>query len=63
MMGAGGLYASAGDLARFLRFQLNDGSIDGRVVLGRKWLREMRTVPPSRAGAPAGYALGIVRHR
>jgi CubicO group peptidase (beta-lactamase class C family) len=63
MTAAGGLYASAHDLARFLRFQLNDGSIDGRVVLGRKWLQEMRTVPPRRAGAPAGYALGVVRHR
>ena len=39
MTAAGGLYASARDLARFLRFQLNDGSIDGRVVLDRKWLR------------------------
>jgi CubicO group peptidase (beta-lactamase class C family) len=63
MTGAGGLYASARDLARFLRFQLSDGTIDGRVVLGPKWLDEMQTVPPSRAGAPAGYALGIVRHR
>jgi CubicO group peptidase (beta-lactamase class C family) len=63
MTGAGGLYASAHDLARFLRFQLNDGSIDGRLVLDRKWLRELRTVPPPHAGAPAGYALGIVRHR
>jgi CubicO group peptidase (beta-lactamase class C family) len=63
MTAAGGLYASAHDLARFLRFQLNDGSIDGRVVLDRKWLDEMQTVPPGRAGAPAGYALGVVRHR
>ncbi|HSC74477.1 MAG TPA: serine hydrolase domain-containing protein [Gaiellaceae bacterium] len=63
MTSAGGLYASAADLGRFLRFQLNDGSIDGRVVLDRKWLDEMRTVPPPRAGAPAGYALGVARHR
>lgn len=63
MTAAGGLYTSAADLARFLRFQLSNGSIDGRVVLDRKWLDEMRTVPPPRAGAPAGYALGVVRHR
>jgi CubicO group peptidase (beta-lactamase class C family) len=62
MTAAGGLYASAGDLAGFLRFQLNHGSIDGHVVLGWKWLHEMQTVPPPRA-APAGYALGVVRHR
>ena len=63
MTAAGGLYTSAADLARFLRFELNGGSIDGRVVLGPKWLDEMQTVPPPRAGAPAGYALGVVRHR
>ena len=63
MTAAGGLYASARDLAQFLRFQLNDGSIDGHVVLDRRWLDEMQTVPPPHAGAPAGYALGVVRHR
>jgi CubicO group peptidase (beta-lactamase class C family) len=63
MTAAGGMYASAGDLARFLRFQLNDGSLDGRVVLDPEIIEEMRTVPPPHAGAAAGYALGVVRHR
>jgi CubicO group peptidase (beta-lactamase class C family) len=63
MTAAGGLYASAADLARFLRFEVNGGSIDGRVVLGSRWLNEMETVPAPHAGAPAGYALGVVRHR
>ncbi len=63
MTAAGGLYASPADLARFLRFELNGGTIDGRVVLDSKRLDEMETVPPPRAGAPAGYALGVVRHR
>lgn len=63
MTAAGGLYASAADLARFLRFALNGGTIDGRVVLDSKRLREMETVPAPHAGAPAGYALGVVRHR
>jgi CubicO group peptidase (beta-lactamase class C family) len=63
MTAAGGLYTSAADLARFLAFQLNDGSIDGRVVLDPKWMDEMRTVPAPHADAPAGYALGVVRHR
>lgn len=63
MTAAGGLYTSARDLTRFLRFQLNDGSLDGRVVLAPEWLDEMQTVPPPRAGEPAGYALGVVRHR
>jgi CubicO group peptidase (beta-lactamase class C family) len=63
MTGAGGLYTSAADLARFLHFELNGGSIDGRIVLGPRWLNEMETVQAPRAGAPAGYALGVVRHR
>ena len=63
MTAAGGLYTSAADLARFLRFELNGGTIDGRVVLDPKWLHEMETVPAPHAGAPAGYALGVVRHR
>jgi CubicO group peptidase (beta-lactamase class C family) len=63
MTGAGGLYTSARDLARFLRFQLNGGSVTGRVVLDHRWLDEMQTVPPPHAGAQAGYALGVVRHR
>lgn len=45
MTAAGGLYSSAADLARFLRFELNDGSIDGRAALDPKWMEEMRTVP------------------
>jgi CubicO group peptidase (beta-lactamase class C family) len=63
MTAAGGLYTSAADLARFLRFQLNDGSIDGRAVLDPKSMQELRTVPAPSAGAPAGYALGVARHR
>jgi CubicO group peptidase (beta-lactamase class C family) len=63
MTAAGGLYTSAADLARFLRFQLNGGSIDGRLVLEPRWLHEMRIVSWPRAGAPAGHALGVVRHR
>ncbi len=63
MTAAGGMYSSATDLARFLRFQLNDGSIDGMTVLDANWMEEMRVVPAPHAGAPAGYALGVTRHR
>ncbi|HET9996815.1 MAG TPA: serine hydrolase domain-containing protein [Nocardioides sp.] len=63
MTAAGGLYSSASDLARFLRFQLDDGSIDGRTVLDDVSMKEMRTIPAPNAGAPAGYALGVGRTR
>src|SRR5512139_2420996 len=61
MTAAGGLWASAADLARFLEFQLGNGTVDGRTVLDTALMREMRTVPAPHAGAPAGYALGVVR--
>jgi CubicO group peptidase (beta-lactamase class C family) len=61
MTAAGGLYTSATDLARFLRFQLNDGSMDGRRVLDPALVAEQRTVPAPDPGARAGYALGVAR--
>ncbi len=63
MTAAGGLYTSAADLGRFLRFQLNEGAIEGQAVLDPALIEEMRTVPAPRAGAAAGYALGVIRHR
>ena len=45
MTAAGGLYVSADDLASFLRFQLGDGTLDGRTVLDPALTAEMRTVP------------------
>jgi CubicO group peptidase (beta-lactamase class C family) len=61
MAAAGGLWSSAADLSRFLRFELGDGQIGGRTVLEPSLMKQMRTVPAPDAGAPAGYALGIAR--
>ena len=61
MTAAGGLYTSATDLARFLRFQLNAGSIDGQAILDPALIAEQRTVPAPSAGAQAGYGLGVAR--
>ena len=63
MTAAGGLWASAADLARFLQFQLGEGTVDGRTVLDASLIKQMRTVPAPNAGAPAGYALGVARTR
>jgi hypothetical protein len=63
MTAAGGLWSSAADLARFLRFELGNGVVDGRSVLDPALMVRMRTVPAPDAGAPAGYALGIGRTR
>jgi CubicO group peptidase (beta-lactamase class C family) len=63
MTGAGGLWASAADLAKFLEFQLAGGTVDGRTILDAALMQQMRTVPAPDAGAPAGYALGVARTR
>jgi CubicO group peptidase (beta-lactamase class C family) len=63
MTAAGGLYASASDLVRFLRFELGDGTIGGQTVLDPALVEEQRTVPAPNAGALMGYALGVERTR
>ncbi len=45
MLPAGGMYTSARDMARFLQFQLNHGTLDQQVVLNPEVLDEMLTVP------------------
>ena len=39
--GAGGLYSTAGDYARFAQMLLDGGTLDGRVLLGRKTVELM----------------------
>jgi CubicO group peptidase (beta-lactamase class C family) len=63
MTAAGGLWASAADLAEFLRFQLGNGAIDGRRLLDAALMNEQRTIPAPHEDSPAGYALGVARTR
>ncbi|HEX8216184.1 MAG TPA: serine hydrolase, partial [Allosphingosinicella sp.] len=66
---AGGIDSTARDMSRWLRFQLGDGTIDGRRILAADTLREMhepwvliRTTPAMREARQvrffAGYGLG-----
>lgn len=63
MIPSGGLYASAGDVARFIRFHLNRGQVDGRHVLDEPILQEMYTIPFPGQGQFEGYGLGIAINR
>lgn len=62
--GGGGLWSTVGDLARFGRAMLLDGSLEGVRVLGRAWLDVMtreQTLGILEPGAPPrrpGYGLG-----
>jgi len=61
MLPAGGLYASANDMAKYLQFQLNDGTVYGKQLLDKKWIEEMRSLAYPVAGQERGYALGLWR--
>jgi CubicO group peptidase (beta-lactamase class C family) len=55
---------TAADMARFARFLMGDGVVDGRVLVDGDLLRGMAvptTTEAARAGLAAGYALGLVR--
>ena len=58
----GGLYASANDMAKYLQFHLNRGSVHGQPLLDPALLDEMYTVPAPAQGSREGYALGVERH-
>ena len=62
--GAGGLYSTAGDYARFAQMLLNGGRLDGHVLLGRKtvvlMLRNHLTIlPPAMHESAAGEGFGL----
>jgi CubicO group peptidase (beta-lactamase class C family) len=59
MLAPGGAYASIGDIATFLRFQMNDGRVDGRPVIPEQALRRMRTIPFPMKDQVAGYGMGL----
>jgi CubicO group peptidase (beta-lactamase class C family) len=55
---SGGVYTSANDMARYLRFHINGGMLDGERLLGEDLLATMYT-PPNPASQREGYALGV----
>ncbi len=64
LSGAGGLYSTAGDYARFAQMLLNGGTLDGASILGRKTVELMmqnhlsHLTPPVGPSAAEGFGLG-----
>jgi len=56
-VGAGCVYASAKELARFVQFFLNGGKVDGQTVLNESLMTSM--VTPSIQNKPYGLGVGI----
>lgn len=55
---SGGIYTSANDMARYLRFHINGGVLDGQRLLKEDLLATMYT-PPNPAAQQEGYGLGV----
>ncbi len=59
MLGAGGLYSTARDVAKFVSFHLAGGVARGRRLASAAVLKEMYTPQFALPGQKAGYALGV----
>jgi CubicO group peptidase (beta-lactamase class C family) len=59
MLAPGGIYTSIGDMARFLQFQLNEGSVRGTGVIAAPVLRQMQKIPFPMKDQVAGYGMGL----
>jgi CubicO group peptidase (beta-lactamase class C family) len=59
MLAPGGIYASISDMARFLQFHMNDGTVHGTRLLQERMLTQMRTIPFPMQGQVSGYGMGL----
>jgi CubicO group peptidase (beta-lactamase class C family) len=60
-IGAGGVYASAKEMARFVQFFLNGGKVDGQTILDESTITSM--VTPLIHSKPYGLGIGIYPNR
>jgi CubicO group peptidase (beta-lactamase class C family) len=59
MLAPGGIYTSISDMARFLKFQLNDGRVNGNSVVSPEVLSQMRKIPFPIKDQLGGYGMGL----
>jgi len=63
MVGAGGMFSTVSDMARFVSFMLNNGCVDGRQILSPQSLNDILTVQFREEGQVGGYGLGVFLRR
>ncbi len=61
LIAAGGLFASANDLARFVIFHLQNGASDGKSIVPQSLLQEMYAPQFTAQDQMSGYGLGIYK--
>ncbi len=59
MLGAGGMYSSAREMAKFISFQLSGGVIQGRQLIPADLVRALYAPQFTLPGQTAGYAFGV----
>jgi len=59
MLAPGGVYSSITDMARFIQFHLNSGTVNGNEILQEQKIRQMQTIPFPWQGQVAGYGQGL----
>lgn len=64
MLAAGGMYSNVHDLSLYIKFHLNNGSVNENQIIKRELLNEMLSVPNRKKNQATGYALGtsVARH-
>jgi CubicO group peptidase (beta-lactamase class C family) len=59
MLAPGGVYASISDMARFLQFHMNDGTVHGTRLIQEQTLKQMRAMPFPMNDQITGYGMGL----
>jgi CubicO group peptidase (beta-lactamase class C family) len=59
MLAPAGVYSSIADMARFMRFHLNLGRVDGRTLIQEGLVKQMQTIPFPLRDQIAGYGQGL----
>ncbi|MBW8035783.1 MAG: beta-lactamase family protein [Planctomycetes bacterium] len=58
MLGAGGVYTNANELAKFIQFHINWGNVNDQLLLNANLLYEMYTPSPTNKGYGLGIGIG-----
>ena len=59
MLAPAGVYASIADMARFVRFHLDQGRVEGRTLLTEELVNQMQTIPFPLQDQISGYGQGL----
>jgi CubicO group peptidase (beta-lactamase class C family) len=59
MLATAGVYSSIGDMARFMRFHLNRGKVEGRTLIKEELMKQMQTIPFPLQDQISGYGQGL----